>query len=70
MENNRRGEQGNIPDRNSRFFKHGNRWFFTTRECSIIGPYPDFQDALHGCQKFTSQIRAISEFHLSESECA
>jgi len=68
-DDNRHGENGVVPQRNSRFFKHGNNWFFTTRECSIIGPYQDFNDAFYGCRKFITQIKAISEFHGKEREC-
>lgn len=66
MEINRTGEDGNIPARKSRFFQHEQRWFFTTRECSIIGPYDSFHDAYLGCRKFISQIKAISDFHANE----
>ncbi len=55
--------------RKSRFFKHGDKWFFTTRECSIIGPYNSFQDALFGCRKFVAQIQSIKQYHESE-QCA
>lgn len=70
MDNNRQDEAGEIPSRNSRFFKHGESWFFTTRECSIIGPYDSFQEALYGCRKFITQIQSINAFHAKENQCA
>ena len=63
MDIHRKGECGPIPDRKSRFFKHGEHWFYTTRECSIIGPYETFQHALYGCRKFLAQVKAINEYH-------
>lgn len=70
METNRKGEQGPIPTRKSRFFKHGEHWFYTTRECSIIGPYEDFQEAMFGCRKFLAQVQAINAYHSTEHQCA
>lgn len=70
MEQCRDGEQNASPDRKNRFFKHGDNWFFTTRECSIIGPYDSYQEAVEGCQQFVTQIESISKIPDQPDQCA
>lgn len=62
----RTGEDGETPDRKSRFFQHGDQWFFSTRECSIIGPYESLNDAHEGCGKFIHQVQEINDYHKEE----
>ncbi|MBK8188390.1 MAG: hypothetical protein IPK77_14680 [Cellvibrio sp.] len=49
---NRCGEQGNTPNRNSRFIKKGSYWYYTTREGVDIGPFDNQKDAELGATEF------------------
>tara|TARA_R100000687_G_C6376235_1_gene130379 strand:- start:167 stop:538 length:372 start_codon:yes stop_codon:yes gene_type:complete len=41
----RRGEQGSLPIRSSRYFAIGSQWFFVTREKTSLGPFESFDQA-------------------------
>lgn len=52
MQTNRSGEQGNTPQRNSRFLKKSGYWYYSTREGVDIGPFDNEQDAILGVEEF------------------
>ncbi|VAX13997.1 hypothetical protein MNBD_GAMMA24-1460 [hydrothermal vent metagenome] len=39
LNQNRYGEQGNIPARKKRIYSLNNEWYFLTREYGVFGPY-------------------------------
>lgn len=53
---NRCGEQGNLPERNSRFVKKGNYWYYSTREGVDIGPFDNQKDAELGVAEFIEYL--------------
>lgn len=56
MKLNRAGEQGTIPQRNDRFFKTGDYWYYTTREGVDIGPFDSLAEADQGVSEFIEFI--------------
>ncbi len=56
MKLNRTGEQGNVPDREDRFFTSKDYWYYTTREGVDIGPFDSLDDAMHGAAEFIDFI--------------
>lgn len=62
---NRTGENGGVPDRNGRFLKKEDYWYYTTREGVEIGPFDGREDAELGATEFIDFICA-SELKVSE----
>lgn len=58
-ENNRCGEQGGIPFRSDRFFRVGNKWYFSTREGFDSGPYANRERAESSLSHF---LQIVSKF--------
>ncbi|MBU3068409.1 hypothetical protein KOI40_01190 [Aestuariicella sp. G3-2] len=52
----RQGETGRPPERNDRFFKKDEYWYYTTREGVDIGPFDSEDDAITGCSDFIEFI--------------
>ncbi|AFU99995.1 DUF6316 family protein [Simiduia agarivorans] len=50
------GEQGNIPNRNERFFKKDDYWYYNTREGVAIGPFDSLGEARTGASEFIDFI--------------
>lgn len=59
MNLNRTGEQGNVPDREDRFFISKEYWYYTTREGVDIGPFDTLEDAIHGAGEFIEFISGV-----------
>ena len=57
-ENNREGENGNIPDRSGRFVEKSNYWYYQTREGVDIGPFDSREEAETGVGDFIDYICA------------
>ena len=55
----RQGEQGPIPFRSDRFFRVGDKWYFTTREGFDSGPYADKQRAKTGLSRFLDIVKLL-----------
>ena len=49
---NRTGENGNLPSRNSRYFKENDYWYYSTREGVNIGPFDSLHEAETGASSF------------------
>lgn len=49
---NRNGENGGVPDRNSRFYQQDDYWYYTTREGVHIGPFDTLQKAESGVSAY------------------
>ena len=55
---NRTGEQGSVPDRNTRLLQKDRYWYYTTREGVDIGPFDGRNDAEVGVGEFIDFICA------------
>ncbi len=60
----RAGEESALPFRSSRLFHVDNKWYFTTREGTIEGPYAQKFKAEEALQAYI----AIIEFNLIDEE--
>lgn len=49
---NRSGENGDLPNRNTRFFESGGYWYYNTREGVAIGPFDTLSEAETGVSDF------------------
>lgn len=56
MPANRNGEQGNTPNRNSRYIQKAGYWYYSTREGVDIGPFDNQQDAVLGVTEFIEYL--------------
>lgn len=50
------GEQGQVPERNERFFKKEDYWYYKTREGVAIGPFDSLNEARTGASEFVDFI--------------
>lgn len=57
--NKRQGEQGPVPFRSDRFFRVGDKWYFSTREGFDSGPYADKQRAKTGLERFLEIVKLL-----------
>lgn len=55
----RQGEQGPVPFRSDRFFRVGDKWYFSTREGFDSGPYADKQRAMAGLNRFLEVVKLL-----------
>lgn len=53
----RLGEQGNVPERQERFFQKDSYWYYTTREGVAIGPFDNLSEARTGATDFIEFIQ-------------
>ena len=52
--------------RSDRFFSEGDKWFFTTREGAIKGPYDSRADAEQELMLFLRDLRNMESFGLDK----
>ncbi len=64
---NRNGENGDVPFRSNRFFCVGNKWYFSTREGFDSGPYANRERAESSLSHF---IQIVSKFGQGNSRGA
>jgi len=68
MNLNRTGEQGSVPERNDRFYKADDYWYYTTREGVDIGPFDSLEDADKGANDFIDFISRVEPSFIATLE--
>ncbi|MGB1466339.1 MAG: DUF6316 family protein [Alcanivorax nanhaiticus] len=50
--------------RSDRFFNEGPNWYFSTRENTIEGPYPNREEAENGLMMYLRDMKAMENYGL------
>ncbi|KGD65928.1 thiolase [Alcanivorax nanhaiticus] len=50
--------------RSDRFFNEGPNWYFSTRENTIEGPYPNREEAESGLMMYLRDMKAMENYGL------
>ncbi len=56
----RQGESGNIPFRSGRFYNIDSNWYFSSREQSDIGPFPNKEEANEALDVYLKDVATLS----------